>query len=217
MMGMGIVIIGWCCWWGTGMIVECDWWGNEGLSLWGDWEWYGDWVDREWGWCGVRVGGKNVQKKGDYRKIGVMGEMRMMWEWGWGENGVYGETVWGLDWGWLGNWSWFGGKWLMLKWGDRGMGLVWEVYEDWGKGMQENGDGREIGLMEEWGWWRVRVEGDEKWGWWGNGCALGIRKLGDLRIGVMGIGLMCDGNGVSVGGVGCRKKWGWWRIGVIGQ
>ena len=29
------------------------------------------------------------------------------------------------------------------------MGLMWEVYEDWGKGMQENGDGRGIGVMDE--------------------------------------------------------------------
>ena len=29
------------------------------------------------------------------------------------------------------------------------MGLMWEVFEDWGKGMQKNGDGRGIGLMEE--------------------------------------------------------------------
>ena len=29
------------------------------------------------------------------------------------------------------------------------MGLMWEVYEDWGKGMQENGDNGGIGVMEE--------------------------------------------------------------------
>ena len=147
--------MGWCCWWGNGMIVECDWWGNGGSSLWGignDVEigLIGNGADVGWG-----LGEKGCRKKEIIGKLGWWGNEDDVGI-GLRGNGVYGETVWGLEWGWMGNWSWFGGKWLMLKWGDRGMG-EW----DWcGKCMRIGGKGcRKMGMVGELGWWRN--EGDE--------------------------------------------------------